>query len=129
MTTSLQSAVLQVSLSLLLFFASYTGRKISASLGYVTEWKGICKGGSTTPDTLSIRLSPRTFAGWPPISVFVTVNEDRSCDNSTSSLLISFRKLCVGCFKLVVVASVALKSLSVTITSIRLDTVNCLRYI
>jgi hypothetical protein len=58
----------------------YTGRKISASLSYVTvrgEGKLERTRSSKTPHALSLPLPPRTLASWPPTCVFVTVNEAR----------------------------------------------------
>jgi hypothetical protein len=58
----------------------YTGRKISASLSYVTvrgEGKMERSRGSKTSYALSLPLLPRTSAGWPTMCVFVTVSEAR----------------------------------------------------
>jgi hypothetical protein len=57
-----------------------TGRKISATLSYVTvggEGKMERARGSNTPYALSFPLPLRTSAGWPTMCVFVTVNEAR----------------------------------------------------
>lgn len=59
----------------------YTGRKISASLGYVAvrgEGKMEIAWGSKTPSALSLPLpSPPRLAGRPLTCVFVTVNGAR----------------------------------------------------
>jgi hypothetical protein len=63
----------------------FTGRKISASLSYVTvtgygNMESAWGGGSKTPYALSLGGLPlplRTSAGWPPTCVFVTFGEAR----------------------------------------------------
>jgi hypothetical protein len=57
----------------------YTGRKTHASLSYVITVRGEVKTErareATTPYELSLALPHHTLAGWPPMCVFVMVNE------------------------------------------------------
>jgi hypothetical protein len=61
-------------------YTNYTGRKVSASLGYVKERREgemDSARGSKTPYRLWLPLPPRTTAGLPPTCVFVAVIEAR----------------------------------------------------